>query len=173
MFNWDALGAIGETVGAVGVIVSLTYLAYQIRSQNTESRLAAITEWTNQWNEWTGSFAENSQLSALWIKGAAEYDSLDTEELVQYAAHCGRLFRIAEGLFNQRNQGRLDEKTWQGLASTLQDICLLSGVRSWWPTRRHWYNEDFVAYIEPLVGSSETQTMYDLDHFNGGDRRRG
>lgn len=108
LFNWDALGAIGETIGVIGVIISLTYLAYQIRSRNTESRLAAITEWTNQWKERTGSFAENSQLSALWIKGAARYDSLTSEELVQYAAHCGRLFRIAEGLFNQRNQGHLD-----------------------------------------------------------------
>ena len=49
--NWDAIGAIGENVGALGVILSLIYLASQIRMQNRESRLAAATEWTNQWNE--------------------------------------------------------------------------------------------------------------------------
>ena len=32
--NWDALGAIGEIVGAVGVIATLAYLAVQVR-QNT------------------------------------------------------------------------------------------------------------------------------------------
>ena len=29
--NWEALGAIGETLGALGVIVTLVYLAIQIR----------------------------------------------------------------------------------------------------------------------------------------------
>ena len=41
--NWDAIGAIAETLGAVGVIASLVYLAEQIRhsraqmSQNTKA----------------------------------------------------------------------------------------------------------------------------------------
>ena len=34
--NWDAIGAIAELLGAVGVIASLIYLATQIR-QNTRS----------------------------------------------------------------------------------------------------------------------------------------
>lgn len=159
--NWEALGAIGETIGAVGVIVSLMYLALQIRSQNTESRSAAITEWTNQWNDWTGSFANNPQLSNLWIKGSADYAALEAGERVQYAAHCGRLFRIAEGLFDQHSQGRLDEKAWRGLAGTIEDICLLPGVKVWWPTRRHWYNEDFIAFVEPQIASAERQRLYD------------
>ena len=32
--NWEAIGAIGEVLGAIGVIVTLAYLAVQIR-QNT------------------------------------------------------------------------------------------------------------------------------------------
>ena len=34
--NWDALQAVGELIAAVGVIVSLAYLAAQVR-QNTKS----------------------------------------------------------------------------------------------------------------------------------------
>ena len=30
--NWDAIGAIGEIAGAVGVIITLVYLSSQIRS---------------------------------------------------------------------------------------------------------------------------------------------
>ena len=32
--NWGAIGAIGEVIGAAGVILTLVYLAYQIK-QNT------------------------------------------------------------------------------------------------------------------------------------------
>ncbi len=34
--NWDAIGAIAETLGAVGVIASLVYLATQIRQSREQ-----------------------------------------------------------------------------------------------------------------------------------------
>ena len=37
--NWDAVGAIAEVLGAIGVIVSLLYLANQIR-QSTQTEKA-------------------------------------------------------------------------------------------------------------------------------------
>ena len=41
--NWDAIGAIGEVVGAVGVIITLIYLAAQIR-QNSKTTQADIRQ---------------------------------------------------------------------------------------------------------------------------------
>jgi hypothetical protein len=42
--NWDAIGAIAETLGAVGVIASLVYLATQIRRsrEQTEQNTRAL-----------------------------------------------------------------------------------------------------------------------------------
>ncbi len=41
--NWDAIGAVGEVVGAVGVILTLGYLAVQIR-QNTAMMTAQTVQ---------------------------------------------------------------------------------------------------------------------------------
>ena len=40
--NWDAIGAIGNIIGAFAVVVSLIYLAIQIRTQNKQSKLSAF-----------------------------------------------------------------------------------------------------------------------------------
>ena len=40
--NWDAIGAVGEILGAAALFASLIYLALQIRIQNRESQLSAI-----------------------------------------------------------------------------------------------------------------------------------
>ena len=37
--NWDAIGAVGEILGAMAVFLSLVYLASQIRAQNREYRI--------------------------------------------------------------------------------------------------------------------------------------
>lgn len=34
--NWDAIGAIGEVVGALAVVISLVYLALQIRQNSRQ-----------------------------------------------------------------------------------------------------------------------------------------
>ncbi len=48
--NWDAIGAVGEILGAVAVVVSLVYLSTQIRIQNRESKLSTINNLTEQRN---------------------------------------------------------------------------------------------------------------------------
>ena len=39
--NWDAIGAIAELVGAVGVVASLLYVATQVRTSNRASAVQA------------------------------------------------------------------------------------------------------------------------------------
>ncbi len=72
----------------------------------------------------------------------------------------GRLFRAAEGLHDQYTQGRLDPKTWRGIGRTLEDVARNPGVKAWWPTRSHWYSDDFIAYVKPYIDSTEPQRMY-------------
>ncbi|MGB0133791.1 hypothetical protein, partial [Dokdonella sp.] len=40
--NWDAIGAIGEIAGAIGVIVTLLYLAIQLRQNTKASNAIAV-----------------------------------------------------------------------------------------------------------------------------------
>jgi hypothetical protein len=40
--HWDAIGAVGEVIGAAGVIISLLYLAVQIRGDVRAKRAATV-----------------------------------------------------------------------------------------------------------------------------------
>lgn len=158
--NWEAIGAVGEIAGALGVVVTLVYLARQIRTQNRESRLAAATEWTTQWNGFLGSLAENPRLAELWLKGLQDFSSLNDAEAVQFSSQLGRFFRAAEGLRDQFGQDRLAPETWRGIGRTLEDVARYPGVKAWWPTRSHWYTDDFVAYVKPMIESTERQRLF-------------
>lgn len=160
--SWEAVGAIGEIVGAAGVILSLAYLASQIRTQNREARVAAVNEWTNQWNNFLVSFAENPSLAELWSRGVHDFSCLSPAEVVQFSSQCGRLFRVGESIHDQYVQGRFDPKTWRGVERTLQDVARFPGGKAWWPTRSHWYSDEFVALVQPWFDSSEPQRMYFL-----------
>jgi hypothetical protein len=42
--NWEAIGAIGETVGALGVVISLLYLATQLRHSSRTAKASALDQ---------------------------------------------------------------------------------------------------------------------------------
>jgi heme/copper-type cytochrome/quinol oxidase subunit 1 len=56
--NWEMISAVGQMLGAIGVIISIIYLAAQIRNQNKESRRAAMNVLTTHWSDLNRSLVE-------------------------------------------------------------------------------------------------------------------
>ncbi len=65
--NWDAIAAIAESIGAVGVIASLLYLAMQvrgsIRASEVESKLAA----SGRYGDFLGSLIQSPELNEVYL----------------------------------------------------------------------------------------------------------
>ena len=78
--NWEAIGAVGEIVGALGVIVTLAYLATQVR-QNTDSMQASSElNLSNRSADWMSMMALNPELSIIHDKAEENPESLAPEE---------------------------------------------------------------------------------------------
>jgi hypothetical protein len=86
--NWDALGAIGEVVGAIAVVVSLLYLAVQIRAQNRESQVAAAHEILAAFRGMQIPL-QDPGLAELWEKAVMDFESLNGGERIQIFAVVG------------------------------------------------------------------------------------
>ena len=63
--NWDAVGAIGEMVGAAAVVASLLYLAVQTRSNARSLRANAIWDAETIFGNANNLAASNPELAGL------------------------------------------------------------------------------------------------------------
>ena len=151
--NWDALGAVAELAGAVGVIISLVYLGVQIRIQNRESRLNSVSESIRQFNDVLAGIAHNSELCSIWVRGLTDFEALDVEERARFSAHTGRVFRVIEGLFEYQLEGRLKPHTWAAMERTITEVLGSPGLQTWWQSRAHWYGEPFQSYISGILNT--------------------
>ena len=77
--NWDAIGAVGEILGAIAVVISLVYLAFQIRDQNQQSRLAAMHEISTGFRAATTRMIEDD-LGEIWVKALDGIEALEKVE---------------------------------------------------------------------------------------------
>ena len=66
--NWDAIGAIGETIGALAVVFTLAYLAIQIRVARSVAADANRLTRANGVREFALSIANNKELLAIICK---------------------------------------------------------------------------------------------------------
>ena len=140
--NWEAVGAIGEVVGAIAVIATLLYLALQIR-QNTKAMrgatLNAITEHKQFELRWS------SDIATAWRKSLTEPKSLTQDESWQIAEWMCSSFVARQNEFFQYKQGLIDDETWAASEIIIKLALASKWGRNWW--------EEFApnAFTEPFV----------------------
>src|SRR4029453_19281376 len=96
--NWEAIGAIGQIVGALAVVISLIYLAREIRSNARSARLASV----GTLNLCLGQIATQPHLADVWNRGLQDYESLEGADLRTFQAFMLQLFHIFEELYYQQ-----------------------------------------------------------------------
>jgi hypothetical protein len=160
--NWEALGATGESIAAIGVIFSLVYLARQVRSQSLENRLASRNSMANELNLVYGDISADAELSAIFLKGINDWDSLDPVEKVRLSFLINRFFRIFEIMFEQHRRRRLDDSFWDGVEAGLNEFCRYPGVRHWWGTREELFSKEMQALVAPKVATPDSPRLHEF-----------
>jgi hypothetical protein len=166
--NWDAIGAIAELLGAIGVIASLVYLATQIRhgqeqmDRNTRALRASTYQQFNQDLYTRMTTALNVPgLSDTVISGFGGFDQLDDKDAFQFAFW---LIGVMEGFDNAMYQYRmemLDSDRWEKHRVDIGRLLANPGVAEWWRSERGIHNNfslEFVTLVEEILGEETEGT---------------
>ena len=142
--NWDALGAIGEIVGAAGVIVSLLYLASQVRNSSRQARHAAAQAVLAKLNTLIGQLAFTAGAGDIWSRGLSGLDALNSdEELVRFSSMLLQAFSTYEEVFHYRKTGVVEDWAWTHTSAPFDHFTRTPGFQQWWQRRSDWFGEEF------------------------------
>ncbi len=147
--NWQAVGAIGEILGAIAVVLSLVYLALQIRTQNRESRVAAMHEISVGFRDSISTFAD-PQMAELFTRVNRGESSLTDAEMLQLVVGVQRIFRVWEEAYGQHLRGRLDGDIWEAMIRQYSSYLAAPGFQQVWELRRSYYNDAFRMFVDEL-----------------------
>jgi hypothetical protein len=149
--NWDAIGAIGEIVGALAVVVSLVYLASQIRIQNRESRAASVHQVIEGYRSSISALHE-PEMADIWVSAIADFDSLDPSQRLRFVIYLTVALRSFEDAYYQWREGRLETDIWRALLTPLIDVKSTPAFDRFWELRRHHFRAEFTDYVDSLDG---------------------
>ncbi len=150
--NWEAIGAIGEAVGAAAVVASLLYLAVQLRGSTRASTVQAKLESTRLMTDFLDSLIQSPELNDLFLRGREDIESLSSEEYYRYSNMSLKAFSyFSAGYFQFRNR-TLAEDDWFELRAVLRFWLGGRGCCDWWQkVGCRMYGPDFIKFIESEI----------------------
>lgn len=129
--NWDALGAIGDFVGGIAVVISLVYVGLQIRQSSNSVRAASQIAIKQLSTEITNQLCA-PEIARIYLKGLNNSANLDPEDRVRFHSLMLSLFGSYEAAFYQRYFGTIPSELEQPTESQARFHLRQPGVKQWW-----------------------------------------
>ncbi len=151
--NWEAIGAIGEILGAAGVIITLAYLAVQMRQSNRLAKRAAVQSLLAGRAEMNRFLASDPVLNDLVLKGAESPDDLDDGEWKRFRMVGSTVIRHYEAIFLDNQEGLLPPGIWRSQESSMKRVLSMPGAQNILSELESDFDEAFVRHVKRLTGT--------------------
>ena len=160
--DWDAVGAMGELLGAGAVLASLIYLGVQIRGNSRSTRTATEVEAGKASAEWMRQWADDDELLEVWDRVAGR-DALEPYDARRYLWMVCAYCILAQTVLDQYEQEMVSERCWENFERTVVGLVQPDFARIWWAERGGNFSSalyeridsrlsDDPAWIPPVAG---------------------
>ena len=126
------LANLGEVIGAIAVIASLIYLAFEIRQNTRAMRRAATQDIHRSLNDQARCFVESPDLAALSFKASQRPEELTGAERFRFQMLLAYVFSNFEMAVEYYREGLLGDDMMEGYAQGLRPLFENPVVTEWW-----------------------------------------
>jgi len=145
------LGAIGELVGGVAVIVTLIYLALQVRHNTRVAESSVHYQMLSITNDHYTLTTSNPELSDLVRRSDGEPEDLASGEWDRFVDFAYMRFAIWEAAYVNHMRGLLTEEMWKGWDGALRSTATSTGYARFWHQERHGHGPSFQRYVDTEI----------------------
>jgi hypothetical protein len=156
--DWQALAAVAEIVASVAIVLSLVYLALQIRQSAQATRAATYQSVMTSVGTMSTAIIQSADAAEVIYRGGQDISSLSPPERVRFEQMASALFRHYDVLFYHHRHGLLEPEQWEGLNRRLQAGLVIPGLVRWWSENRIHFSRDFAKYVDGLKPPADGST---------------
>ena len=113
--NWEAIGSIGDIVSAIAVLITLIYLASQIRQSNQIARNEAELDIRNQVHQIHGNVLSSPETAAVLAKlrmNQKDLNPMENELAISFTKQVIQLLTCAEEAYKNNLLSRYSYDIW-------------------------------------------------------------
>jgi hypothetical protein len=154
------LGAIGELIGGIAIIISLLYVGLQIRQHSSTLRSTTAQSATEMAESVYVPVMQDATLADLTIRGLKDPSTLSEVDMARFTSHWQNGFFTLQNWFYQWRAGTLDDDIWGGWSQVFTDIYTTPGIKYFWDKRCQYFSKEFRDYLEKDLFLKESTPGY-------------
>lgn len=153
----QALGSLGEFVGALAVVISLIYLAQQMRQNTTSVRAASFNSMVQNSIRILEHAFRDSEFADFLHRAQKDPSSLSPSEVVRWDSYMTAVYRHFGNLVYQYRVGALDRQMWESYERTLRQHLRTPSWGQWFRANRVIFSDALQGHVERLLGEIEAE----------------
>lgn len=153
--TFELISTLAEIIAALGVIISILYLAKQMRTASNIEDARAFESAINSWHAATGNLLDKANLQ-VFMKGLADYDSLTESETFHFHALSAHLIDRFE-IILQFERLRITEKGHLGnmIGPFIKDLLSYPGFKKYWESESPYFSRYLIEWYRDNVDGQE------------------
>lgn len=140
------LADLSEIFGTAAIIVSLVYVAVQIKQSTQAMRLNAAQNVSRDLQNSMSHIASDTGLAGIHLQGMRDVDSLAPAERHRFYNYVWHFLRTMENAYYQNKAGALEPYVWEGMEKAMSVARATSGYSAFWNDRKQFFSEEFQYY---------------------------
>jgi hypothetical protein len=147
------LGSLGEFLGAIAVLVTIGYLAIQIRQNTKMLRTSIYTNWVGINSESHAMRANHTELFQGIYDQRKSYSDLTGEEQIAYFAHWHHMVNNFESIYLSFLEDTVDQSVFDSKHRNMVWFFEMSEMhrKTWDLMKERVYDRRFIDYVDQSV----------------------
>jgi hypothetical protein len=149
------LGSLGEFIGGIAVVVSLIYLASQIRQNSKLLRASTASATRAQVSDVGSLMVQDPEVGRIYREGGADRSSLSEGDRTR----CDAILSMEFHGLNQEHEFAAEDligpRLWQSRVRFMRRTLQQPGTREWWNEERGILDDDFREFVDGLIREIE------------------
>jgi hypothetical protein len=149
--NWDAIGAVGELISAIAVVMTLIYVAMQLRQNTDALRSSTWQSIQDAEQRYDTLLTGDPDLIALFLRGSTQGRSelTDPESAFRYDLIAKQLIDLFHTHHYQHEIGMITDDWWQTWVKQYEDaIGSWPGFREAFKQRYPFFRPSFQRFVD-------------------------
>jgi len=156
--NLQDLAAISEIIAALAVVISLIYVAIQIRQNNRQLdentnavRASAVYSGLHLIFDNRIAIFNDGETADIFYRGLEDPEELSAVEKTRFRLIFANAVDALFNTFSQTKASGFSPETWEAQEATARRLMGTAGGRWFWSNYRHEYREDFRVEFDGIM----------------------
>jgi hypothetical protein len=151
----QALDNLGEAIAAVGVIISLIYLALQVRQNTRSIRAATYQGMLDSSRAILNDFYAGPDVREFFLRATKSLEDLTDEDRLRLQALGLVAFRHMDNALYQNRVGTLAPELWDGYARAFAGWLRYPGFVGWYLQNEASFSPQLRAWVDEVLTSMD------------------